>query len=334
MARARRQQEAGFTLVELMISLTVVSIAIAAAFTMAFSLLNGFRDNRGAVQVESTTRIVLDIIAQGVRSASPGMRDGQLWDTCSGGIIDAIEVTNSSTGPDELRVVHASGGALASMTASAAVVTDGAIVVDSNADFELNIWTPAIVIDPLNAKAHFIEIRRTSASAVKFETQDLQGSGCAGGAGTSAEETYPAGSLVVRAVHMNYRVDPPYLMVDPDGAGDEKEIVVAEGIEDMQIAVAVEDESDKTTLTNIGAAANDDEWHYNVAGEAAAGLLSGKQWRSLRISIVGYTIRDQNASTSSLRPALEDRPVASTGDGYRRRTFSTIVHLRNFSTGI
>jgi prepilin-type N-terminal cleavage/methylation domain-containing protein len=333
--RQRTSQEAGFTLVELMISLTVVSVAIAAAFAMAFSLMNGFRDNRSAVQVEATSRTVLDIIATGVRSASPGLTTGLVWDVCTGGDITTLEVVNSSTGSDELRVIHALGGALASITSAQNALSTGSLTVDDTSDFETNVFVPAIIIDPFNKKGHLLEVSATSATTFDTRNPTVGGATCA--TNDVGVENYTAGSFIVRAVHMHYYVDPPFLMVEPtgvgvDGDGDgvlDTAVVMAEGIEDMQIAVGVESGADDTTLTEIGAVANDDEWFYNVAGEAAPATVDGLRWRALRISIVGFTPRDRKDDTTRLRPALEDRPVAGTGDAFRRRAFSTTVDLRN-----
>lgn len=325
--------QAGFTLVELMISLTVVSVAIAAAFTMAFSLMSGFRDSRSAVQTESTARTVLDLIASGVRAGSPGLKSGTVFDTCSNADIATLEVINSAVASDELRVLHASGGALAFLTSDQpTIVSSGSITVDDNSDFEKGIWMPALVIDPFNDKGHFIEVRASGADVTLMETRINPGPACAGGA--AGAEDFGAGSMVVRAIHMHYRVDPPYLLVDPDANGPEIEVEVAEGIEDFQVAVGVEDGNNLNSLTEIGLISGDDEWHYNVATpgvEAGPGPADGGDWRALRLTIVGYAARDANSSTSNLRPAAEDRGVGTVGDGIRRRAFSTTVEMRNFA---
>jgi len=325
----RGPAQGGFTLVELMISLTVVSTAIAAAFAMAFSLMRGFQGNQEAMKVESTSRTVLDVIASGIRSASPGLSGGVVWDPCVGADIETIQVTNNA-GPntDELEVVHALGGALASLTASQNILTAGLITVDDNSTFEKDIWLPAIVIDPLNGKGHLIEVRNTG-TVTELESRGAQACPVTVGA-----ESYNAGSFVVRAVRMKYAVSPGahFLMVDPDGAGpDQAEVIMAEGIEDMQIAVAVEDGVNPDTIDDVGLAAGDDEWIFNVAGEVLPSTVAGGQWRALRITVTGYALREQNNATDQLRPAAEDRPIAVTGDGFRRRTFSTTVNLRNLA---
>ena len=322
----RLSSQAGFTLVELMISLTVVSVAIAAAFAMAFSLMNGFKGHRSAVQVESTSRIVLDIITAGVRSASPGLVKGLVFDTCQGIDVSTIDVINSSSAPDELRMIHAFGGALASTIQAHDVVSDTLNVVD-NSSFEEGIFVPAIIIDPLSGKGHLIEVLAPSGSSTTMQTQ----LGCAGGA--AGAEDFPAGSLVVRAVQMHYRVDPPYLFVDPDGPGPEAEIVMAAGIEDLQIAVAVENNVNVASITDIGLGQDDDEWHYNFDLEAAPPTVDIGGWTALRISVVGYAFFGQESGgVAGVRPATEDRPAGAI-DLKRRRTYTTTVGLRNFSAG-
>lgn len=318
--------QAGFTLVELMISLTVVSVAIAAALSMAFSLMNGFRGHRTAVEVESTSRIVLDIMSAGVRSASPGLVKGLIFDTCQGVEVATIDVINSTTASDQLRVIHAVGGALATTTQAHNVVSDTLDVVD-NSTFEKDIFVPAIIVDPILGKGHLLEVRAPSGSATTMETR----LGCP--AGAAGAEDFPAGSLIVRAVQMHYRVDPPYLMVDPDGPGPQVEIVMADGIEDLQIAVAVEDNVNLSSITDVGLAADDDEWHYNVDLDAAAPTVDVGGWSALRISVVGFAPFEQKSSGApNVRPATEDR-AAGASDFTRRRTYTTTVGLRNFSAG-
>ncbi len=328
MTRARglkpRNSEAGFTLVELMISLTILSVAVAAAFTLAFSLMNGFRDHKQSINVESSSRTILDMMASGVRAASPGITSGEAWDPCTGGLVDTIEVTNETTEADQLRVVHALGGAFASMT-SAQDISGGTITVDDNTLFEPELWTPAIIVEPQTSAAHLVEVFASASDATEFRVRQPGGS-CGANWG---DPNYDAASFVVRAVHVHYFVDPPFLMVDPDGPGDLGAEIMAEGVEDLQIAIGVENGTDTDSLTET-VLKTDDEWHFNDVGDTAPGSITAGGWRALRITIVGIANRETRLSGNNLRPAVEDRAAATVTDPYRRRTYSTTVQLRNF----
>lgn len=330
MRRIEKTGQAGFTLVELMISLTVLSIAISAAFAMAYSLMNGYRLHRGAVAVESTSRIVLDIIAGGIRSSSPGMSSGQVFDVCTGTTIDTIEVINDTSDSDELRIVHALGGAVASLTSSQKPSV-GVLTVDDNASFEQDLWMPGVIVDPLSSQGHLVEILAPSADSTSIEVR-TPGECVTVSSGDAAldDPTYPAGSFVIRAVHMHYFVDPPFLMVDPDGPGALVAEVMADGIEDLQIAIGVESDGNTSALLET-VLQTDDEWHNNNAGDAAPAAIASGDWRALRVTIVGVENREIRSAGTQVRPAVEDRAAASSTDSFRRRVYSTTIQLRNFA---
>ena len=108
-------RQSGFTLIELMISLVIASIAIAATFALGFSLNNTHREHRTMAVVERSARGSLEVISTALRSASPGVTTGVIDDlvACNGS--DAIQVINSSVGPDELRVIYAAGGVVGTL---------------------------------------------------------------------------------------------------------------------------------------------------------------------------------------------------------------------------
>jgi hypothetical protein len=328
-------------------------VAIAAAFTLAFSLMNGFKDSREAVQVESTARTSLDIVATALRSASPGLGAGQVWDSCNSNLVDTIQVTNSGIGPDSITVLHGLGGAIATLTSDQTILPATTLTVDANdfvsydasanpvasAAFEKNTWMPALIIDPVNQRGTYLQVRAPLGSSTTMETQIAPG--CLA-PGPSPLPLFPAGSIIVRASFMTFSVLANadgldrFLMIDPDGPGPEVPQIMADGIEDLQVAVGVENEIDDTFLTELGAGPGDDEWHYNyVGGETGPPLTSliDGAWRAIRITLVGISYRDEQEGTPFARPKAEDRAADGTGDGFRRRTYSTTVTLRNFSAG-
>lgn len=323
--------EAGFTLVELMISLVVLSMAISAAFAMAFSLMDGYKEHRQAIRVESTTRIVLDMLAGATRSASPGLTSGKVWDVCSNAEIDTVELTNFTNAADSLRLVHAAGGAFASIEDRVDDISDVAttITVVDNSMFEADLWTPALVISPVTGKAHLVEILADGAVPTTMTVRAPAGCVWTGFGVTPTDLVYEAGSFIVRAVHVEYAIDDvtynvPFLTIDPDGPNNPTLDAepVAEGVEDLQIAVAADTTDDQL---------NNSTWFYDGVGGVAP-LLSTGQWRALRITVIGRSTRDTDERASYSRPTAEDHLADGATDVHRRRAFSTTVELRNFAS--
>ena len=118
----------------------------------------------------------------------------------------------------------------------------------------------------------------------------------------------------------------PVLMLDPDDAGAAPPEPLAEGIEDLQVAVGVDVNSDGNLFEN---GTTGDEWFGNAAGDAAPPLPTVQRWRAIRVTLVARTIKETGNEPVSSRPAAEDRG-AGTADKYRRRVLSTVVDVRNF----
>ena len=116
------RDQAGFTLVELMISLVLFSFAIAGVLAVAVSMSQGFREQRAAVGAETSARGPLDFIADVLRQASPGAPTGNIQDAALCTTTGAVSVLNNQsslntptvTGWDELDVIYASGGVVTS----------------------------------------------------------------------------------------------------------------------------------------------------------------------------------------------------------------------------
>src|SRR5258706_12328714 len=115
---AKRAQQAGFTLIELMVSLVLFSFAIAGVLAVAVSMSQGFRDQRAAVNAEAAVRIPLDFIVDALRQASPGAPTGTITDVgtvCQQGVLFVANNETAAhdatlTGWDQLGVIYAAGG--------------------------------------------------------------------------------------------------------------------------------------------------------------------------------------------------------------------------------
>jgi len=108
--------------------------------------------------------------------------------------------------------------------------------------------------------------------------------------------------------------------------------VLAEGVEDFQIAYGFDGINGQPldgTITEIGIGANDDEWVYNVAGDAWPADTSGL--RAVRISVLLRTANRDPSYTGGTTGILEDHTWTSPLDGYRRRIIRLVENVRNLS---
>jgi prepilin-type N-terminal cleavage/methylation domain-containing protein len=347
-----RQRQAGFTLVELMISLVLFSFAIAGVLAVAVSMSQGFREQRAAVGAEGAVRVPLDFITDAIRQASPGAPTGLIWDTtnltCSN---TAMVVTNNQTslgsvpapvvGWDKLDVIFASGAVI---TSTRAAITPGATTVDVDDASQLVVGDFVVVSD--TTQAHLFKIVGKAGNTLTFNNW------CANSMNlTSMPPTgqYNAGSLVIRAQHAVFTIDlvdgVPTLMMDPDQDGLAVPEPLAEGVEDIQIAVGYD--ADGNGITENGAGANDDEWVGNNAGDpicpniapgcapvgqlcsCAAGILAP---RAVRVTLIARTTSGLIGNLMSYtRPAAEDHAASATPDNYRRRVLRSMVEVRNMT---
>lgn len=335
--RAPRAQ-AGFTLIELMISLVLFSFAVAGVLAIAVSLTQGFREQRQAVTTETSARVPIDFLADAIRQASPAVGDFTKVQDSITGQVGAISMTNSSTAPDRLDLIYASGG----------VVTSAALTYNSF-DPTLTVWDASqlavgdyVLISNLSY-GHVVKIASMSGTTLNLASM----------CGTNqVSQTYPAGSLVIRVQHATFSIGTdvqdlvPTLMMDPDSDGKEWDGTpapcaaaanapaepLAEGVEDMQIAFGID--SGTNGVDELGAAAGDDEWTPNVNGEVLPTPLSAftGTLRAVRVTMIARAEQSLIGGVSLFgRPAAEDH-AAGTADAFRRRVLRTIVEIRN--TGV
>jgi prepilin-type N-terminal cleavage/methylation domain-containing protein len=318
----KRERRAGFTLIELMISLTIFSFVIAGVLSVAVGMTQGYRDQRAAVDAEAAARVPIDYLTDAIRESSPGAPTANIFDlaTCS---TSALTVTNNDGGSgwDLLDVVFAAGGVV---TSTRSVYADqpadlASVVVNDSSQLSVNDY---IVISNLN-QGHLVQI-----TAITGETLSLAVTGCTTPAYPSGG--YASGSLVIRSLHAQFSIGtvnniPTLMMKTVDSNVTEP---LAQGIEDMQLVLGVDPGNNAADpLTEVGTVANDDDWVGNVAGDSPlAGTL-----RAVRITLIARTATGyQGYATPFNRPAAEDHAAATTFDTYRRRVLRSIVEVRNF----
>ena len=311
--------ERGFTLVELMISLVIFSVAMSGILSVAVTLSNAVREQRQVVGVQDSARASIDFLAEAVRGASPGIAGGNVQhvNTCATGAFSTI---NRTDGPDELTIVFALAAVVTSTRSLYTAGTSSVVLTDVS---QITAGDTLLITDL--TQGHLVSVTAvdtgsgvTTLVAPSCATLALPAGG------------YGAGSIVIRVQRARFYIDTiegtPTLMMDPDAEGPASAEPLAEGVEDLQIAVGVDTGASDGNVAELGAAANDDEWAYNVAGDAA---LSGTI-RAVRVNLVARTSSPLRGGTPSfLRPAVEDHAAGLTADAYRRRVLSSVVEMRN-----
>lgn len=326
----RRHGQSGFTLIELMIAMVILGIVISAAFAVALSIMNSYREHRRAVSVERSARGAMNVLSDAVRNASPGVSDANIIDLVGCSTVGAVAVTNSSTEPDRLRVVSGYGGVVTSLrdvfdqNSATLTVTDGS---------QLSEGDHLLVTDFVTG-AHLVRITGITEGSDDWQL-DLSATPTSACSPAPAAFSYPVLTTVIRAKVAEYYVDDtgtvPVLMRDPDGTGSLPAEAIAEGVEDLQVAIGVDENGDNVISEN-GTGGNDDEWVYNHPGDTGPALLvTAQPYRALRLTVTARTTDEITNVAQSIRPPAEDRDAASAADVYRRRSLSTTVEIRNFS---
>jgi prepilin-type N-terminal cleavage/methylation domain-containing protein len=316
----RRDGQAGFTLVELMIATVLLSLVIAMTLQLAFTMVEGYRSQRAALAVERNARGAIDLIANAARAASTGVVTGDLRDAAGCTAAVGIAIENHDDGPDRLTVIYGITGALTSTRAMVNGTTTSFPVTDASG---LSAGDLVIVTNGDVGRVYPVT---TLAGDQIYSTLG----GCAG----LVMPDLAAGSLVVRArVAVFYVEDSadgtPMLMLDPDGDGARLAQPVAEGIEDFQVALGV-DADDNGMLDDFGDTT--DEWFYNAEGDTDPPAIASGLWRALRITIVARDLKPTGDQAMSTRPAAEDHDIG-VPDPYRRRVLTTTAEIRNFVEG-
>jgi prepilin-type N-terminal cleavage/methylation domain-containing protein len=307
----------GFTLVELMISLVLFSLAVTGVLSVAISFSNGLREQRATVGAEAAARLTLVSLTDALRQVSPGVSSGAIQDaaTCTTG---ALTVTNSATAPDVLDIIHGTGGLVTSTQSAYLPGTTSLRVTDAS-----QLAANDHVVITNGSQGHLVKITAIDGTTLTLAAQ------CS--AISLPPAGYPVASMVIRARHATFSIGSvggvPTLMMDGDATGAATAEPFAEGIEDLQLAIGVDAGGDGA-LTEVGTAPGDDEWQGNVAGDAA---LVGDV-RAVRLTIVSRATKALSGPAASFaRPAAEDRPAGATFDAFRRRVLRSTIETRNLS---
>ena len=312
-----RQAQRGFTLIELMISLVIFSLAIASVLSVAVAMSQSFRQRRNLVAAEDNVRGAMDFLSDAIRGASPAIpqtgtiRDDSTCTTITGG---GISVNNSTIGPDDFVVVYPAGGVVTSTRTPYANGTPSITITDVS---NISIGDQLLITDLANGE--IVKVLTVTTTTAPAGTITITPSSC--GAFTA---TYPALSLVLRVERAHFFIDTTNtynfgsdaLMMDLTYDSTPSPEPLAEGVEDMQISLGLD------STNSFGQV---DTWEYSSGTGVASGTL-----RAARITFVVKNKQElPGTATPFHRPAVEDHSASTTFDAYPRRILSSTVELRN-----
>lgn len=322
-----RRDQRGMTIVELMIAMVILGVVIGAGFSVSFSIMNSFREHRRAIGVERSVRGVMALMSRAVRNASPGVPNGQIVDLVGCETTwQGLRVEDSTTGPDVLDVIYASGGIVTSLRTTLDQDSTAILVQDGSS---LKTGDQVLVTDL--SQGHLFAVEEVAEADGEW-TLSLASAAQELCSPAPAAFSYPVRSLVLRAQKARFSVsdtEVPALMMDPDGEGGEAEPEpLAEGIEDLQIAIGVDRDGDGA-IDEVGTSGDDDDWVYNHPDDTLLPDMITTPYRALRLTLTARSSDETTTVATSFRPAAENREAATQGDGVKRRSLSSIIEIRN-----
>jgi prepilin-type N-terminal cleavage/methylation domain-containing protein len=360
----KRRSQGGFTLIELMVSLILFSVAIAGVLAIAVSMAQGFRDQRQVVQTEGTARGALDYISDALRLASPAINNAQVDSFSSTplagtttptvqapnvviGIVEdmqvgagscktgAIRVFNNTAAPDELEILYASGAAVTSLNTSwtpAGVATTANVVDASN----FAVGDTVLITDGTPAATPSGHVAKITAIAMGATTSDPDVLTLAAAACTLATTpTYGASvgeALVIRVLRARFYIGTfdgisPVLLLDPDGpAGPAGPEPLADYVEDFQVAVGIDEAPGPTGNGLIDV----DEWGFSGVVGTIDPFSPGKNMLAMRLTLVARAPSTLAATTATFTKFdAEDHVPGGSPDTFRRRVLTSTIDIRN-----
>ncbi len=287
-------------------------------------LPNGQRvqdDKRGA-------HSVMDVSANRLRMSLPGSKDkyraaltklttslrnvpsAQVFDVKACKRIAGVGVKNSTTGPDELHMVHADGR---SVSALREAISGNQLVVSNASGFAAGDR----VLVSNGSRSHLLDVAsvRQRGSAWVLEV-------AAPPAGCNAGISYRPGTMVLKADVGRVYAHNGSLMFDADNGGPGAAVALAADVQDFQLALGVDRNRDGVLAETRR---TDDEWFFNAAGDASPEV--GQPAQAVRLTILA------RAATNGMRlPMIEDHKLDSAAAATAVRVISLTVALRNLET--
>ena len=323
-SRAPRDPQAGLTMVEIMVSLLLVSVAAAFVFSIQMRTSTALRDQQAIAEMQQTLRSASDQLVRDLRGAGYLARKVLMARPSGSGTvcthdgsnmfeIDSVDVENSSSGPDLLRTVTAD------TTSSAAVLSldlagGSAEVdrVDGFADEEIiMLVSKAVPIAPPNTFGLGCVLQLTGIEvgppAVLRFAPGGNGYNVAGNCHCSAIAAVGVGDLLIaKPIVHAYRISANdargVLQMSPTGGVALNDwLDMAVGIVDLQVALRVVVPGDVTDEDGDGDAVRD--W---VSGDNMENALDpiANDLAATSVTLVAKTSKEVNGVVLIKTPDL------------------------------
>ncbi|MBI5906384.1 MAG: PilW family protein [Deltaproteobacteria bacterium] len=314
-----RHPESGFTLVEVMAALAILTIAMTAVFATFTSQQKSFTTQNRVAEMQQNIRQAIEHMTRDVRLAGYGIPDNV---TIPNSVVAAgvtsmrsIYAKDNTAGPDEIFVLY-----LYDMDVNQPPTTITANM--PNASAELNVASVAgyitgdLVIISNGTNADLFEVTEVQSAALKLQHNpggSARNYNNPGGHSMWPSGGYGTGSTLAKARFARFFIDStdpahPTLMVDRMGPFPPQPL--ADDIEDMQFTYGLDTDADGTV----------DTWTPSPASPA--------QIRQVRMQLLART-RFTEQGWAETRPALGNRPGGTAADGYRRRVHDIVIDVRN-----
>jgi prepilin-type N-terminal cleavage/methylation domain-containing protein len=318
------RRASGFTLIELLISAAILGIVSAYMFESFAVNQRAYGVIDQVAESQQTLRAIADLLERDLRHAGLMVPEGAAVcgvDDDAGPDLLYVSDANAIDPDDDIATYDgaAIGGGVTQVSAGVATFGLSSLVMepaparpaydtDANgaADSDFQVGAGAIVMD-LNDPGRGAACGRVTAVSLVGPqiTVDIQ-SGSLGAAAGAAQ-------LVVVPAH-EYRI----------ANGDQllrDSVLLSEGVEDLQVAYFLDADGDG--VVDAGETRGDDENDY------VASAQDGSEVREVRVNLVTRTRREDREWTQGQAQALENRAPAGASDGFRRRTYTSTVMLRN-----
>ena len=326
-----RQQ--GFTLVEMMVVAALLGVLVTGVMTFFTTQKKNASMNTQVIEIQQNSRLLGDLFEEDIRHA--GMLVPESGAFCAvdrlltpdsffvsdADAINSIDETRNDLGSRiQGGITNVTGGAqvlnvdtllMEFTTPDAAYDTDA----DGTADSDFRIGGGVIVTDAGNP------IRGAACGLVTDVT--LAGPSISVTIESAALAALPVGSspvdLVAIPAHA-YSINAASQLIR-DG------MLIANDVEDIQIAVFIDTDGDRTI--DVGEYRGD-----NVGADFDSAAVDVSDAREIRANLILRTRLNDPENSNGRFQNAENRAAIATPDGFRRRTYSATVGLRNVGARI
>lgn len=347
---SRRASRRGFTLIELMIALTISALLVGMIMAIFTRMSTAYRAQQYVADLQRTLTAAHDVIQHDVRQAGFGLPDG--WKKSGGqGVRPAVEIRDHTSTPDEIHVFYADSSAQARVMTIDTNPTNGftTFTVDNRDNFAPGdvvvitnyraeaIGTPPNQVVVSRFRSCVAQIAAISASVFTLRTDGTWGE-LANDQCDEVRASHPTSgviagqpsTMVYRFVARGYRIDPTrralgVLQLSPTGAVLDDWQDLGLGFTDLQIAsrwYEAEDDDASGRATADTADVDTDparDWYSGAEQDVLTGTtLTWDDRRSLltevRLTLVVRTRQNLQAVGAARTPTLIDSARPNNND--------------------